>query len=210
MILDKTWNKKERKLTISYINKAGKREFYTKYLAYMKTYEYDEDGPIETWNGRKCKEVYKNTSEYVPNNFDLLTYLYELPEDLLKKLHAQNFPKLYTFDIETEFIPGVFPDPNKAEHKVTAISLVGPDMSCIVYGLNKMNDDSIALFRKRYLEWICNNEFAKDIMIKNNLHPKVLYQYFEKEEDLLIHFFTKLKIKSFNFINKIIYSIIKT
>ena len=92
MILDRTWNKRDRKLTISYINKLGKRGFYTKYLGYMKTYEYDDEGDILTWNDRKCKEVYKDTSTYKPNEFDILEYLYELPEDMKKRFYAQNFP----------------------------------------------------------------------------------------------------------------------
>ena len=30
MIIDRTWNKKEQKLTISYVDKLGKRQFYQK------------------------------------------------------------------------------------------------------------------------------------------------------------------------------------
>ena len=189
MILDRTWNKKERKLTISYINKLGKREFYTKYLAYMKTYEYDDNGNFETWDGKKCRQVYKDTSTYVPNEFDILEYLYELPDDIKNKLYAQNFPKIYTFDIETAY-SNEFPYPDKAEFPVTAISLVGPDMSCIVYGLNKMSDDSIAILRERYLKFIQDNEFARTLMKTNNWKPKVLYQYFDSEEKMLKHWFT--------------------
>ena len=118
--------------------------------------------------------------------------MYKLPEDLLEKLHAQTFPKVYTMDIETE-VCDVFPDPNKAEQKVTSISLVGPDMSCIVYGLHKMSEESIQLFRERYLEFIENNEFAKKI--RGNKTPKVLYQYFENESDMLTHFMTVIVAK---------------
>ena len=187
MILDRGWNKKEKKFIISYIDKQGRRQFFQRYLHHIKTYEYDENGSLETWNGRKCNVVFKDTQQYDPNEFDLLEYMYELPEDLKKQLHAQNFPRLYTFDIETEF-SNDFPYPDKAEYKVTAISLVGPDMSCIVYGLNEMSAESIALFRQRYLDWIENNEFAKKI--KGDKELKVLYQYFETEEEMLEHFFT--------------------
>ena len=51
MILDRTWNKKDQKLTISYINKQGQREFYQRYLHHIKTYEYAKDGEFDTWNG---------------------------------------------------------------------------------------------------------------------------------------------------------------
>ena len=190
MILDRTWNKRDQKLTISYIDKLGNRKFYAKHLHRIKSYEYDSQGEFETWNGRRCNKVFKDTINYVPNEFDILEFMYELPKDLNTEMHAQYFPKLYTFDIETEFVKGEFPDPDKAEHKVTAISLVGPDLSCIVYGLHKLNEDQIALFRKRYLDWINENEFAKDFINSHGKEPKVLYQYFEKEEDMLTHFFT--------------------
>ena len=187
MILDRKKNKKDRKLTISYIDKLGNRQFYQKYLHHIKTYEYDDNGELDTWNGRKCTKIFKDTTNYNPNEFDILEYMYELPKELNDKLHAQNFPKLYTFDIETE-ISNEFPDPEIASQKVTAISLVGPDMSCIVYGLIELNEDQIALFRKRYLDWIAKNEFASKIAVGKS--PKVLYQYFESEEEMIKHFYT--------------------
>lgn len=187
MILDRTWNKKEQKITISYIDKLGNRQFYSKYLHHIKSYEYDKDGDLETWNGKKCKKVFKDTTQYTPNEFDILEFLYELPKDINDILHAQNFPKIYCFDIETE-VSDEFPDPVLAYQKVVSISLVGPDMSCIVYGLNDMNKDSQELFKTRYLEWIDNNAFAKNL--KKNNTPKVLYQKFETEEKMLEHFLT--------------------
>lgn len=186
MILDRTWNKRDQKLIISYIDKLGNRQFYEKFLHHISSYEYDENGKFETWNNRKCNQVFKDTTQYIPNEFDILEYMYKLPEDLLNKLHAQVFPRVYTFDIETE-VSDEFPDPEEAKQKVTSISLVGPDMSCIVYGLTKMNDDQIALMKKRYLEWIDNNEFAAKLKKST---PKVLYQYFSNEADMLKHFLT--------------------
>ena len=99
-------------------------------------------------------------------------------------------PKLYTFDIETE-VTGKFPEPTLAEQKVTAIALVGPDLSCIVFGLHNLSDESKNTFAGRYLDFINNNDFAKNLLntkLKNKT-PKVLYQYFATEEDLLNHWF---------------------
>jgi len=189
MILDQTWNKKEQKLIISYIDKQGKRQFYQKYLHHIKSYEYAKDGEFETWDGKKCNKIFKDTLNYTPNDFEILEYLYELPKDLLDVMHGQYFPRLYSFDIETE-VSNDFPDPAIARQKVTAISLVGPDLSCIVYGLHKLSEDQIALFKKRYLYWIENNEFAKTLITNNNWKPKVLYQYFATEQEMLEHFFT--------------------
>lgn len=187
MILDRTWNKKDQKLVISYIDKLGNRQYFQKYLHHIKTYEYDEQGEFETWNGKRCNKVFKDTLNYSPTDFDFLEFQYELPEDLRNTLHAQYFPKLYSFDIETE-ISDEFPDPIKAEQKVTAISLVGPDLSCIVYGLHNLNEHQIALFKKRYLDWLSVNEFATSLIKQHGWQPKVLYQYFPTEEKMLEHF----------------------
>lgn len=193
MIIDRIWNKKEQKLIISYIDKLGNRQFYQKYFHHFKTYEYDEDGEFENWNGRRIKRVFKDTLTYPPNEFDILEFLYEMDPEMNKLFHAQYFPKLYTWDIETE-VSDEFPDPEKAEQKITAISLVGPDMSCIVYGLHNLSIEKQERFKKRYLDWIENNEFAKnykETKLKGKT-PKVLYQYFATEEELIKHFFTKI------------------
>ena len=189
MILDRTWNKKEQKLTISYIDKLGNRQFYQKYIHHIKSYEYDPNGEFETWDGKKCKKIFKQTIDYTPTEFELLEFMYELPKEINQQLHAQYFPKLYFFDIETS-ISSEFPDPEKADQRVTSISLVGPDLSCIVYGLHDLNADQIELFRQRYLDWLNNNEFAATLIKNNGWKPKVLYQYFSSEEKMLEHFFT--------------------
>ena len=194
MIIDRTWNKREQKLTISYVDKQGNRQFYNKYLHHIKTYEYDPNGKYDTWNGKKCSAVYKDTSNYTPNEFDILEFMYELDKPMLDILHAQYFPKLYFFDIETEY-SDEFPYPDKAEYKVTAISLVGPDMSCIVFGLHNLNEVSKNLFRDRYMDFINNNEFARNILKAQGHEPKVLYQYFDSEQNLLKHFFNIIMTK---------------
>lgn len=193
MIIDRTWNKYEQKLTISYIDKNGNRAFWNKYLHHIKTYEYDDNGKLDTWDGKKCNEIFKDAKSYSPNEFDILELLYEMKKtdpEMLENFHAQRFPKCYAWDIETE-ISDEFPYPDKAEMKVTSISLVGPDMSCIVYGLHNMSQDKINRFKERYEEWVENNEFARHL--KNPNKPfKVLYQYFETEKEMLAHFFKSI------------------
>ena len=194
MLLDLTWNRYKRELNISYIAKNGTRQFYTKSLNYIKTYEYDEHGEFETWNGRRCRAVFKPTTTYIPNDFDILEYMYNLPSDVNKAMHAQYFPKLYTFDIETEFKENEFPYPDKAEHKVTAISLCGTDLSCMIFGLKNMSEESIALLRERVLNYIRNNEFARHIVGNNT--PKVIYKFFNTEEEMLKTWFTEIMPKT--------------
>ena len=124
MILDRSFNSKNQQLTITYTDKGGNRQYYQKYLHHITTYEYDENGQYDTWNGRKCNKVFKDSTQYKPNEFDILEYIYQLPEDLQKQMASTNTPRLYTFDIETE-VSDKFPEPTLAEQKVTSISLVG-------------------------------------------------------------------------------------
>ncbi len=190
MILDRSFNPKNQQLTITYTDKGGNRQYYQKYLHHITTYEYDDNGEYDTWNGRKCNKVFKDSTQYKPNEFDILEYMYNLPEDLQKQMQAMYTPRLYTFDIET-MVSSSFPDPQKAEQAVTSISLVGSDLSCIVFGLHQMDDEQKERLANRYLEFIENNQFAKNLLagkLKGKT-PKVLYQYFATEEDLLNHWF---------------------
>lgn len=193
MIIDKSWNPKEKMLSISYLDKDGNRQLYKKNLNFIKTYEYDENGEYNTWNNKKCNKVYKDASTYKPNEFDILEHMYDMAgtpnEHYLEEFHAHNPMKVYTYDIETEFEEGVFPEPELAEQRVTSISLVGPDLSVIVYGLKSMNKEELDRFRQRYIDFIKNNHFASILMKRNNKEPKVLYQSFNTEQELLKHWF---------------------
>lgn len=190
MILDRTWNKNEQSLTISYIDKSGNRQYYSKYLHHIKTYEYAHTGgEYDTWDGKKCIKVFKDTRSYTPTEFDILEYMYELPKETLDAFHTPGSPRMYFWDIETE-VSDEFPYPEYALKKVTSISLVGPDLSCIVFGLHNMSQTQKDLLKTRYLEWIQNNDFARNFL--KGKTPKVLYQYFETEEALLRHWMTKI------------------
>lgn len=194
MILDRSWNRYEQKFTVSYVDEMGKRQMWHRYLHHIKTYEYDDNGKFETWDGKRCNQIFKDAATYQPNEFDQLEFLYELEHtdpQMYKNIYAQRVPKLYTWDIETE-VSDEFPYPEKAEQKITSFSLVGPDMSCMVFGLHKLSNESINLFKQRYLDWINNNEFAKDRMSSNKQPIKVLYRYFETEEEMVRAFFVEL------------------
>ena len=166
------------------VNRYNNYEFYIFGSRAKGTYRNTSDIDIAVYENISERDKYK-----IANEFDLLEYQYELPEDLTKVLRAQYFPKLYFWDIETE-VTDEFPDPQRAEQKVTAISLVGPDLSCIVYGLHNLTSEQIETFRNRYLDWIKSNEFSRKLVEQHKWKPKVLYQYFSSEEKMLEHWFT--------------------
>jgi hypothetical protein len=58
MILDRTWNKKEQKLTISYIDKQGNRQFYQKY--------FDQRFAVE------CADRHIQREQFRPRDVDTL------------------------------------------------------------------------------------------------------------------------------------------
>lgn len=193
MIIDRTWNKNTRNYIVSYLDENGNRKMYNKYIHHWSTYEYDDNGEYDTWNNRKCNRVYKDATQYSPNEFDELEFLYNLEHtnpQLFNDLHAPRSPRTYVFDIETEYVEGQFPYPDKAAFRIVSISLVGPDCSCIVYGLHDLTEEQKNRFRDRYLDWINNNEFAK-LIVKDTV-PKVLYQNFSTEDEMLHHFFERV------------------
>ena len=161
-------------------------------MHHWKTYEYDPNGKCLTWDEKKCNVVFKDATKYQPNEFDQLEFLYNLPKDIYDEVMAMRFPRLYFCDLETE-IADCFPEPEKAEQRIQLISLVGPDLSVMVLGIKKLEDEEE--LKQRYLKYIEDNEFARNLMNKKGYKPKVFYQYFETEEAMLEHWFTRIMPK---------------
>lgn len=197
MIIDRNWNKYDQRLTISYVDKTGRRQLFSKYLHHIKSYEYDENGKYDTWNGKKANKIFKDSSKYSPNEFDILELLYEMKNSgdsqVYRDLTSIYESRLYSYDIETETDNINFPDPNTAPQRVTAISLVGPDLSCMVLGLHSLSKDQIELLRQRYLDWIRDNHFAKHLCDLRKFEPKFYYVGFNQDEKALLeHWFCKI------------------
>lgn len=201
MILSRIWNKWERRLEVSYLDDNGMRQMYIKSMRWWKTYEYNKCGEFDTWDGKKCSVVYKDSKEYSPNEFDMLEYLFGLEngtdeeKKLIKQLYANAPIRLYTYDIETE-VSDEFPEPEEAKQKVTSISLVSPEFNCYVLGLKDMNSEQKETLKERYLSFIHNNNFANGqlskLLDKGGKQPVVKYKKFENEEELLTYWFTKI------------------
>ena len=163
MIIDRTFNRKNQKYTISYLDKNGNRAIWQKYLHHWATYEYDDEkGLYDSWNGRKCNKIFKDSTQYSPNEFDQLEFIYQLPKDLLDELSAPRFPRVYFTDIETEIGEG-FPYPEDAAERVNLISIVGPDLSVLVLGLKDMNDEQKGMGNLALIFWGSSNFFLKTI-----------------------------------------------
>lgn len=191
MIIDRTWNKKNRTFTISYLDKNGMRKIYNKQMNYWKTYEYNPNGKMTTWDGKKCEVVFKDASKYSPNEFDQLEFMYNLPKDMYDELFAMRFPKIYFSDIETE-IDDEFPEPTEAKQRIQLISLVAPDLSVMVIGIKPLDEAQKEELRERYLKYIDDNEFARNLVKKKDFNIRVFYQSYDTEEQMLEYWYTKL------------------
>lgn len=194
MIIDRTWNKRERKMIVSYLDKNGNRAFYTKYFHHFATYENDPNGKELTWEDKPCTKVFKDTATYTPNEFDVLEWIYQLPEDIKSEITAMRFPRVYFSDIETE-IADEFPDPELAEQRIQLISLVGPDLSVMILGIKPLTDEQKEELKERYLKYIDDCEFARNLVKQKKFEPKVYYQYFQTEEAMLEHWYTRIMPK---------------
>ena len=194
MIIDRFWLRKNQTYYIFYLDENGNRKCYSKQMHHWKTYEYNPNGKKFTWNEKRCDVVFKDASKYQPNEFDQLEFLYNLPEDIYKEVMAMRFPRIYFSDIETE-ISDEFPEPEKAEQRIQLISLVGPDLSVMVLGIKPLNSDEQEELKERYLKYIEDNDFAKNLLKKKGFKPKVYYQYFETEESMIEHWFTRIMPK---------------
>ena len=113
MILDYTYNRKQRVFSISYVNEIGGKGLMKFNVNRFKTYYPSENGKYTNWDGTKCDVGYTEK----PTLFEFKTFIEELPEDKKKLLMGKVSPKLFTFDIETA-IPednSEFPDPMYAK-----------------------------------------------------------------------------------------------
>ena len=197
MIINRFWNRFKQQLEISYIDKEGNRQLFIQRLHHWKTYEYDDKGTCETWDGKKCSPVFKDAKTFRPSEFDMLEHIFDMSKSertaQIQQEFYGNYPiRLYTYDIETE-VSDEFPDPFIAKQRVTSISLVGPDLSCYVMALKYMNEEQCQRLESRYLEFVNNNNYAKSIVQKNidagKQMPSVRYKRFESEEALLKYWF---------------------
>ena len=197
MILDYDYSKDKKQFSISYIKPDGNKEILhfdniQKFLTYYSTPE----GRFMNWDGSRCDTKYT----YKPSRFDIKEFIYNLDNDIQNKLDGKTFPKLYTFDIETrlkdgphgEVGMGDFTDPVEADEPIHTISLVSPNMNSVVMGDKPLTEDEIEWVSQQFDTYINNIPFYKTLNIPK---PSFKYVYFEKEEDMLRFFMTKVVAK---------------
>lgn len=182
MILDYNFDKKERKLDISYINEKGMKSFLCFNVNKFKTYYKTPSGQFPTWDGAKCDTKYTEN----PSSFDIKEYIADLPGNYQELISQKVFPKLYTFDIETAIAEdGSFPEPTEARQPITTISMVSPDFKCVVLGTRRLVGDDERWVEESFDNYLKNTKFYQEIGLQTHSFK---YIYFDRERDMLEYF----------------------
>lgn len=182
MILDYNYSKKKRNFSISYVTESGGKKVLNFNVDKFKTFYSTPKGRFENWDGSRCEMKMTDS----PNKFDFKTFIEEMSPKYKQLLNGYTAPKVYTFDIETKLNENRdFPDPVYAREEITNISIVSPDLNCIVLGTVPLSEDSNIYLRNNFVKYLDNTNFFKTLNIPT---PYIKYIYFESEELMLKYF----------------------
>lgn len=185
MILDYSYSKTKKVLSISYIKDNGYKALMNFNVNKFKTYYSTPNGKYQNWDGSKCDIKYTDN----PNAFDLKTYFKEISPKYKQILKQRTPPRLYTFDIETE-ISDEFPEPSEAKFPITTISIANENCDVIILGTTTLDDKEY--LTNQYKNYIDNCEFFKTL---NHPYPSIQYIYFKTEEEMLKYFLQTIVAK---------------
>ena len=193
MILDYTYNKYKKNLSVSYITDEGGKKILNFNVDRFKSYYSTPTGKFLNWDGSRCDIRYVDK----PHKFDIRTYLKEMPDAYKKLLRGKTQPKLYTFDIETmirkdENGVDLFPEPSEAQDEITVISVVSSDLNCIVLGWRDLEANGAEELQAQFEEYLSNIPFYKELDIKK---PYIKYLKFDNEHDMLQYFLKNIVAK---------------
>ena len=137
MILDYNYSKKKRNFSISYVTESGGKKVLNFNVDKFKTYYSTPKGRFENWDGSRCEMKMTDS----PSKFDIKTFIEEMSPVYKKLINGYTAPKVYTFDIETKLNENRdFPDPIYAREEITTISVVSPELNCIVLGTTPLDE----------------------------------------------------------------------
>lgn len=187
MILDYDYNQREKKFVISYINERGTKSFYECSVSRFKTYYPTPTGKYRNWDDTPCDVKYTER----PSKFDIKEFIEDLPENVKEKLFSKYMPKMYTWDIETEYDPDEKPDPVNSKFPITAISICNPDYTCMVLGYKDLTDEETARIKARINELLNDIPFYRELNKSNDF----TYKRFANEHDMLKWFCTNIVAK---------------
>jgi DNA polymerase elongation subunit (family B) len=163
-------------MTVSYITETGGKALMRYNVNRFKSYVEDPSGKFENWNGKRCSVRMTDR----PGWTEFKTFIEELPVADQKLLLGKTNPRLYTFDIECQADPKVFPEPGEAKFPILTVSVVNDKLDAIVLGTKPLNE--LQKLQQKYEDWLDKCEFYKTL---NLPRPKTNYIHFQTEAEML-------------------------
>lgn len=192
MILDYKYSRNNKELSISYIDNCGVKQILRfGNLSKIPTYYPHPNGRFMNWDGSRCER--KLTSNISRKEFEIKEFIFNLKNDYQEKLENKTFPKLYSFDIETQIKSKYeFTEPTVADMPILTISIVNPDLNCIVLGTKELSEDDNNGLQDKFMDYLNGVDFYKKLKINT---PKIKYIKFDSEELMLRYFLEKIVAK---------------
>lgn len=182
MILDYKYIKKQRKLSVSYINEQGMKSILDFSVDKFKTFYSTPNGQYENWDGSRCD--IKLTED--PSKFDIRTFFEEMDPKYKKLINGKTSPRLYTFDIETQLRDDrEFTEPSVADMPVHTISIVSPELKTIVLGVKDIDGEGKEWITRQFEQYIDSTKFFHTLGLAM---PTIQYIKFDTEKEMLEYF----------------------
>lgn len=190
MILDYAYNKNKSTLSVSYVTQSGGKSVLHLNVDKFKTFYSIPNGKYKNWDGSCCD--IKLTDR--PTNFDIKTFLEEMPDVYKQKLLGKTAPKLYTFDIEVmiDEETNEFPEPSQAKFPITTISIASPDCNVMILGTKAMSEDDQKSLQSQFSNYLGASKYFKSLNIPM---PYIKYVYFRTEREMLEYFLKNIVAK---------------
>lgn len=186
MILDYSYNKVKRQLSISYVKENGMKDILKFNVDRFKTFYSTPNGKFQNWDGSKCDIKWTDK----PDKFDLKTYMEELDPKYKQLLVGKTAPKLYTWDIEV--VSDEFPHASEAKYPVVTISVCSPDCNVIILGTKDLGNGGNEYLTKHFGDYISKLEYFKTLGLPT---PTIKYLKFDREKDMLLYFLKNIVAK---------------
>ena len=184
MILDYAYNKKERDLSISYVQENGQKGILTFNVDKFKSYGPSFNGPYRNWDGRRCDIKWVMD----PDKFDIKTYMEEqLSENHKKKLLGKVAPALYTWDIEV--VSDEFPEPSEAKYPIVTISVCSPNCDVRIFGTRDLGENGDEYLTRQFSKYMEKFSYFQKL---NLPMPTIKYIKFNTEREMIEYFLTNI------------------
>ena len=186
MILDYSYNKHKRVLSVSYVKDNGMKDIMNFNVDRFKTFYSTPNGKYMNWAGDKCDIKWTDN----PDKFDIKTYMEELPIEYKSRLQGKVSPKLYAWDIEV--VSDEFPKPEEAKYPIVTISVCSPDCNVIVLGTKDIGAGGDEYLTNNFGAYISKLAYFKKLGLPT---PSIKYIKFNSEHDMLQYFLSNIVAK---------------